>query len=309
MQPSPCHDVQLLISSGLGGGGLNSKNHLVLSARECHALNSGNQAYNSELKMEKRKSEREPVRELRQSKRERSSVILQPDAIPTRSVISELTSQPRLNSTRPRLREDTAQKSKARANNFLVANKSLLLPLLPEDNEVSKLAEKGIAQFIVHYEELTKQLSDLSFLVFLYNNGFSGILGDKMGLGKTLQTLSLFQYPEELDRKQDVRSEEIRPYLVVFPLSILNSWVSEARRWVPRLRVLRFHGASTERARLKRFVIGIEDMKDHDTSQPEHSKTSKEASQKPSNPYISNHAPDPYKILVTAYETFQAEQS
>lgn len=94
------------------------------------------------------------------------------------------------------------------------------------------------------------QLLGLSFLVYLHKNGLSGILGDEMGLGKTLQTLSLIQYLKES------RSNELRPCLVVCPLSVLSSWMAESRRWTPGLKVLRFHGSVHERGRLKRIAMG-----------------------------------------------------
>ena len=74
------------------------------------------------------------------------------------------------------------------------------------------------------------QLLGLSFLVYLHRNGLSGILGDEMGLGKTLQTLSLIQYLKE---SRNTSSEELRPCLVVCPLSVLSSWIAESRRWTP----------------------------------------------------------------------------
>ncbi len=154
-----------------------------------------------------------------------------------------------------------------------------------------------------------EQLSGLSFLVHLYNNGFSGILGDEMGLGKTLQTLSLFQYLEELDEKNGVTSEEIRPYLVVCPLSVLNSWVTEAQKWVPELRVMRFHGAPNERQRLKRVAMGMEDMKGVETSMAKDRKASRKAGQKVGKMTTDKQHSTSAQIIVTTYETFQAEQS
>ena len=101
------------------------------------------------------------------------------------------------------------------------------------------------------------QLSGLSFLVYLHRNGLSGILGDEMGLGKTLQTLSLLQYLKE--NRKISRRGELRPALVVCPLSVLSSWMAESKRWTPNLKVLRFHGPIKERDRLKRVATGEEE--------------------------------------------------
>ncbi|KAK8161085.1 SNF2 family N-terminal domain-containing protein [Phyllosticta citrichinensis] len=124
------------------------------------------------------------------------------------------------------------------------------------------------------------QMVGLSFLVHMHNNGMPCILGDEMGLGKTLQTLSLFQWIEEHQRTKDA---ENRPYLVVCPLTVLGTWVSEAKKWTPGLKVLSLHGDKAERQRLKRMAIG------HD--------------RKP-----GGNTEEEYKIIVTTYESFVIEQ-
>lgn len=129
------------------------------------------------------------------------------------------------------------------------------------------------------------QLSGLSFLLWLYNNGSSGILGDEMGLGKTLQTLSLFSYltthhPSPLGHQ--------RPFLVVCPLSVVSSWVAECKKWTPHLRVLRLHGPSEERDRLKKVaesgeVFGLEEDEED-------------------SPRTG------YDVVITSYEVFEREK-
>jgi SWI/SNF-related matrix-associated actin-dependent regulator of chromatin subfamily A member 5 len=274
-----------------------------------------------EVKMEKRKKEREREDGLRRGTRDRKTRILESDTMPSPpSSRRKAPPQKKLDSARNRLRDDIAHKSKTKANNFLVAHKDYFLPLLPHSNQITKLVASHNPKPIVEYEELREQpegvtavmkpyqLSGLSYLVYLYNNGFSGILGDEMGLGKTLQTLSLFQYLEELDRKNGFKSEELRPYLVICPLSVLNSWINEAERWVPELRVLRFHGASGERARLKRVALGIEDLRGNETLQSKDRKASRKAGLKVSR-IPTEHESSSYKIIVTTYDTFAAEQS
>jgi SNF2 family DNA or RNA helicase len=257
--------------------------------------------------------------------RSRKGDILASDALPDELAVTPPKSKPRQRALRPkpdtarqRLRDDIAAQTKAKANNFLATHKDLFLPLLPANNYVSKLEPQ---EPIVKYEELDAQpdgvtatmkpyqLSGLSFLVYLHNNGFSGILGDEMGLGKTLQTLSLFQYLEERDQKLGAISEERRPYLVVCPLSVLNSWVNEARKWVPNLKILRFHGTVSERDRLKRVALGEEDMFGNETTQARDRKASRKAGIAVSRVPGENPDSQSYKIVVTTYETFMAEQS
>ncbi|EJD52789.1 hypothetical protein AURDEDRAFT_98285 [Auricularia subglabra TFB-10046 SS5] len=90
------------------------------------------------------------------------------------------------------------------------------------------------------------QLEGLSRLVYWHKNNISGILGDEMGLGKTLQTLSLFAYIREHEPENDL------PHIIVCPLSVLQNWMDEVKRWLPSFKIIQFHGATKERAELKR---------------------------------------------------------
>jgi SWI/SNF-related matrix-associated actin-dependent regulator of chromatin subfamily A member 5 len=197
------------------------------------------------LKMENRRKDHEEAP--RRSTRVRKSDILASDTVyypptPPSKRKSGVPSPRKLDTARARLRDDIARKTQAKANGFIVANKDLFLPLLPPHNYVTRLIANDQSPSVLQYKRLSAQpqgvkatmkpyqLDGLSFLVYLHNNGFSGILSDEMGLGKTLQTLSLFQYLEEQDRELGVVSEESRPYLVICPLSVLNSWVNEAQK-------------------------------------------------------------------------------
>lgn len=156
------------------------------------------------------------------------------------------------------------------------------------------------------------QLDGLSFLVYLQRNGLSGILGDEMGLGKTLQTLSLIQYLKE-NRKLTGDGGELRPCLVVCPLSVLSSWMAECRKWTPGLKVLRFHGPEPERNRLKRVALGEEDMYGNSTRSAFTKKNKRLAAA--GKDIISLDTDDELDdspgvdLVVTTYETFSAEQS
>lgn len=67
------------------------------------------------------------------------------------------------------------------------------------------------------------------WLVALMASGLGGVLADDMGLGKTVQVLSaLVSLPPE---------ERAAPVLVVAPTSVVGTWVDEAQRWFPQLRV------------------------------------------------------------------------
>ena len=60
------------------------------------------------------------------------------------------------------------------------------------------------------------------------------ILGDEMGLGKTLQAIVLIQK----------RANEGGQTLVIAPVSLLENWREECKKFAPNLRVLLHHGAS-----------------------------------------------------------------
>ena len=76
------------------------------------------------------------------------------------------------------------------------------------------------------------QVDGLRWLVKQHSNAVGGILGDEMGLGKTLQVCSFIGYLASVLGEPGL-------YLVVSPLSVMETWVNEFRRWVPSLRVVR----------------------------------------------------------------------
>ncbi|GAX78211.1 hypothetical protein CEUSTIGMA_g5653.t1 [Chlamydomonas eustigma] len=88
------------------------------------------------------------------------------------------------------------------------------------------------------------QLQGLNWLIHLYDNGINGILADEMGLGKTLQTISLLAYLREF---RGING----PHIVITPKSTLGNWCNEFRRFVPSIRVTKFHGNKEERENQK----------------------------------------------------------
>lgn len=245
------------------------------------------------------------------------------------------------------IRDAIATGTAIKRANFFMAQKHLFLPLLPTKNHITKLAEKSRLEgqdedilaisdatdsldgagyrrdFSVPYEELTQQprgikasmkpyqLSGLSFLVYLHRNGLSGVLGDEMGLGKTLQTLALIQYLKE--QGDFGAGTENRPSVVVCPLSVLSSWMGEARRWAPGLKVLRFHGPVHERDRLKRIATGEIDTYGYETRRHKMKRNNRKT--KAGSTVIDLGAASETEneigvdLIVTTYECFQAEQS
>ncbi|KAK3677928.1 hypothetical protein LTR78_002023 [Recurvomyces mirabilis] len=222
------------------------------------------------------------------AKKRRSTSLLKLDTV------ASAQTQPQ--TARGRIRQDILDHTRPKREAFLLAKQDLFLPVLPATNYITKLRQSrpedsgvevingrtieqpmGVLATMKPY-----QLEGLSFLLKMHDNGMSCILGDEMGLGKTLQTLALFQYLVE----NEARDAEPRPHLVVCPLSVLSSWMTEARRWVPDLKAIRFHGPVGEREKLKKQLL----LQSNGSS----------------NLIKSDTIPMP-DIIVTTYETFKSE--
>ena len=79
------------------------------------------------------------------------------------------------------------------------------------------------------------QLEGLSWLQFLREYEFGGILADDMGLGKTVQALAHITLEKTSGRMTE-------PCLVIAPTSLMFNWQMEAKRFSPDLKVLLLHG-------------------------------------------------------------------
>ncbi len=88
----------------------------------------------------------------------------------------------------------------------------------------------GLNAELRHYQQ-----QGLSWLQFLREYGFNGVLADDMGLGKTIQALAHL-----LLEKEEGRLEH--PALIVAPTSVLSNWQREAARFTPGLKCLILHG-------------------------------------------------------------------
>nr|CAH0110344.1 unnamed protein product [Daphnia galeata] len=86
------------------------------------------------------------------------------------------------------------------------------------------------------------QMEGYQWLVSLYENGMNGILADEMGLGKTVQCISLVAHL--------MGKGVTGPFLVCAPLSTLTNWISEFKRFTPRIPVVLYHGSQEKRNEL-----------------------------------------------------------
>ena len=88
---------------------------------------------------------------------------------------------------------------------------------------------KGLCASLYPY-----QMSGFKWLRFVTDENCGCILGDEMGLGKTLQIIALLMHRHNLD---------MGPSLVVAPVSLLENWRRELKRFAPDLKVLVHHGS------------------------------------------------------------------
>ncbi len=79
------------------------------------------------------------------------------------------------------------------------------------------------------------QANGLDWLLFLYDNGLSGLLCDDMGLGKTHQVMAFLL---SLAEQEAVTA----PFLVVAPTSVVSHWRDKLRQHAPGLSVTIYHG-------------------------------------------------------------------
>ncbi len=91
------------------------------------------------------------------------------------------------------------------------------------------------------------QRDGLGWLHFLRRFGLGGCLADDMGLGKTVQVLALLEWWRG-QRRAASMDAPVPPSLVVVPRSLVFNWLSEARRFVPRLRICEHVGTGRARS-------------------------------------------------------------
>lgn len=115
---------------------------------------------------------------------------------------------------------------------------------------------RGLDRFVapkipesLHATLRSYQVDGFTWLAALWDCALGGVLADDMGLGKTLQTLALLARARE-EGELDV------PVLVVAPSSVVGTWVGEAARFTPDLRVVALAETSKRRGSTVREAIG-----------------------------------------------------
>ncbi len=83
------------------------------------------------------------------------------------------------------------------------------------------------------------QHKGLEWLVFLFENGFGGLLCDEMGLGKTHQIMGLMVWLLTQKKQTD-------PALVVCPTTVISHWHRKISEFAPALHPVVYHGTDRE---------------------------------------------------------------
>ena len=69
-----------------------------------------------------------------------------------------------------------------------------------------------------------------------------------MGLGKTLQSISVLVYMKEIQNDNG-------PHLIIVPKSTLSNWMNELSRWAPTLKAVKFHGDKALREEMIETIL------------------------------------------------------
>lgn len=101
--------------------------------------------------------------------------------------------------------------------------------LLKNPNDGSPLNGLGLNATLYPYQEI-----GFEWMAFMLEQTGGCILGDEMGLGKTLQIIAILTLEKQFDRG---------PALVIAPISLLDNWVNECRKFSPTLKTLIHHGS------------------------------------------------------------------
>ncbi len=83
----------------------------------------------------------------------------------------------------------------------------------------------------------------LSWLAYLGTLGLGACLADDMGLGKSVQLLSLLVHERKAAASKSKKPVTFPPTLLVCPMSLVGNWQRETTRFAPMLKVHVHHGA------------------------------------------------------------------
>ncbi|WP_428268698.1 DEAD/DEAH box helicase [Haliangium sp.] len=118
---------------------------------------------------------------------------------------------------------------------------------------IDRLLEVVPAQPLAPLRGLVSTLRDyqvrgVEWLLYLYDNGFGGLLCDDMGLGKTHQIMAFLVALRE-------QRQVAGPFLVICPTTVLSHWKRLIDAYAPALQASIFHGAGRD---LRAAMLGAD---------------------------------------------------
>ncbi|KAE8056294.1 hypothetical protein FH972_013079 [Carpinus fangiana] len=133
------------------------------------------------------------------------------------------------------------------------------------------------------------QLEGLNFLRFSWSKQTHVILADEMGLGKTIQSIAFLA---------SLFEENLKPHLVVAPLSTLRNWEREFATWAPQMNVVMYVGSAQARAVIREYEFYFP-------------KKHKKIKKKKSGQVFSESKQDRIKfdVLLTSYEMINLDSA
>ncbi|XP_075500836.1 protein CHROMATIN REMODELING 8 [Primulina tabacum] len=122
-----------------------------------------------------------------------------------------------------------------------------------------------------------------------------GIIGDEMGLGKTVQVLSFLGSLHF--------SGLYKPSIVICPVTLLQQWKREARRWYPGFHVELLHDSAKEKSSIKKPIKSYDSDYDSEVSQDiERKEKAYSKSTKKWDSLINRVLRSESGLLITTYE-------
>ncbi|RDD46543.1 DNA excision repair protein ERCC-6-like, partial [Trichoplax sp. H2] len=113
-----------------------------------------------------------------------------------------------------------------------------------ESNDTDEVATSiDIGNGCILERELYNHLYDyqrdgVAWLWRIYKDKDGGILADDMGLGKTLQSITFITALSNEKKRAAI--------IIVVPLSLMENWEAEFKKWNPQIRVGKFHGSNKQ---------------------------------------------------------------
>lgn len=128
---------------------------------------------------------------------------------------------------------------------YLGGNTNINIDASTEDQETNDL-EQIKKEEVPALELRDYQLDGLNWLVYSWCKQNSVILADEMGLGKTIQTIGFLSY---LFNEYNLYG----PFLLIVPLSTLNSWRREFEIWAPEMNAVVYLGDVISRNTIRNY--------------------------------------------------------